>query len=59
MLLCTKADLTTIQDKVNKQDIFEVCRQESKNLNWQFKLISNVTIFASLPKNVPWDVQIQ
>ena len=27
MLLCSKADLTTIQNKVNKQDIIEVCTQ--------------------------------
>ena len=53
MLLCTKADLTTVQEKVIKQGIIEVCRQESKNTNWRFKLIANVTICASLPKNIP------
>ena len=31
MLLCTKADLTTIQNKVNKQDIIEVCTKERQN----------------------------
>ena len=53
MLLYTKADLTTIQNKVNKQDILEVCTQERQKTNWQFKLITNVTIFAALLKNVP------
>ena len=28
MLLCTKADSTSIQNKVNKQDIIEFCAQE-------------------------------
>ena len=53
LLLCTKADLTIIQNKVNKQDIIEVCTQERQNTKWQFKLITHVTIFAALLKNVP------
>ena len=53
VLLCTKADLTNIQNKVNKQDIIEVCTQERHSTKWQFKLITNVNIFAALLKNVP------
>ena len=53
IVLCTKADLTTIQNKVNKQDIIEVCTQERQNTKWRFKLITNVTIFAALLKNIP------
>ena len=53
LLLCTKADLTTKQNKVNKQDIIEICTQERQNTKWQFKLITNVTIIAALLKNVP------
>ena len=53
ILLCTKADLTTIQNKVNEQDIIEICTQERQNTKWRFKLITNVTIFAALLKNVP------
>ena len=52
ILLCTEADLTTIQDKANKQDIIEICTQERQNTKWRFKLITNVTIFAALLKNV-------
>ena len=51
--LCTKADMTNIQNKVNKQDIIEVCTQERHRTKWRFKLITNVTIFAALLKNVP------
>ena len=52
-LLCTKADLITIQEKVEKFVIVEQCTQERQNTKWQFKLITNVTIFASLLKNIP------
>ena len=52
-LLCTKADLITIQGKVEKFDIVEQCTQERQNTKWRFKLITNVTIFAALLKNIP------
>ena len=52
-LLCTKADLITIQGKVQMFDIVEQCTQESQNTNWRFKLITNVTIFAALLKKHP------
>ena len=52
-LLCTKADLKTIQGKVEKFDIVEQCTQERQNTKWRFKLITNVTIFAALLKNIP------
>ena len=51
MLLCTKADLTTIQNKVKRQDIknknkrqdiIEVCTQERQNTKWRFKLTNNL-----------------
>ena len=52
-LLCTKADLTTIKGKVEKFDTVEQCTQERQNTKWRFKLITNVTIFAALLKNIP------
>ena len=51
-LHCTKADLITIQGKVEKFDIVEQCTQERQNTKWRFKLITNVTIFAALLKNI-------
>ena len=53
MLLCTKADLTTIQIMVNKQDIIEVRTQGRQNTKLRFKLNTFVTIFAALGKSVP------
>ena len=52
MLLCTKADLTVLQNKAIKQDVIKICTQERQNTKWQYKLIPNVTIFAALLKNV-------
>ena len=51
-LLCTKAELITIKGKVEKIDIVEQCTQERQNTTWRFKLITNVTIFAALLKNI-------
>ena len=51
-LLCTKADLISIQGKVEKFDIVEQCTQERQNTKWKFKLITNVTIFAAVLKNI-------
>ena len=53
MLLCTEADLTTTQNKVNKQDIFVVCTQERQNTKWRFQLITNVSILLALLTNLP------
>ena len=52
-LLCTKADLITIQGKVEKFDIVEQCTQERQKTKWRFKLIANVTFFDALLKNIP------
>ena len=52
-LLCTKADLTIIQGKVEKFDIVEQYTQERQNTKWRFKLNTNITIFAALLKNNP------
>ena len=52
-LLCTKADLITIQEKIEKFDIVEQCTQERQNTKWRFKLITNVTFFAAILKNGP------
>ena len=52
-LLCTKADLITIQEKVENFDIVEQCTQKCQNKKWSFKLIANVIIFDALLKNIP------
>ena len=54
-LLCTKADLITIQGKVEKFDIVKQCTRERQNTKWRFMLITNVTNFAALLKNIPME----
>ena len=56
-LLCTKADLISIQGKVEKFAIVEQYTQERQNTKWRFKLITNVTIVAALLKNIPMGCQ--
>ena len=52
-LLGTKAGLITIQGKVEKFDIAEQCTQERQNTKLRLNLITNLTLFAVLLKNVP------
>ena len=52
-VLCTKADLISIQGKAENFDNVEQCTQERQNPKWRFKLMNNVTIFAALLKNIP------
>ena len=56
-ILCTKADLLTIQGENEKFDIGEQCTQERQNTKWRFKLITNVTVFAALLKTSQCDVR--
>ena len=52
-LLCSKGDLVTLQDRVEKMDLMEKCAQERENTKWRFALTTNVTIFCALLKNIP------
>ena len=52
-LLCSKGDLVSLQDRVEKMDLVETCAQERENTKWQFALTTNVTIFSALLKNIP------
>ena len=45
--------MITIQGKVEKYDIVEQCTQERQNTKWRFNLITKVTIFIALLKNIP------
>ena len=49
-LHCTKANLLTIQEKIEK--FVGQCTQERQSTSWRFKLITNVTIFAGVLKHI-------
>ena len=52
-LLCTQADMTNLKDRMQKMDIVDLCTRERANTKWKFYKLTNLTIFASLLKDVP------
>ena len=45
--------MTNLKDRMQKLDIFEICTRERANTTWKFYKLTNLTIFASLLKDVP------
>ena len=52
-LACTQTDMTHLKDKMQKMDIGDLCTPERANTKWNFYKLTNLTIFASLLKDVP------
>ena len=52
-LVCTQVDMTNLKDRMQKMDIVDICTQERANTKWKRYKITNLTIFASLLKDVP------
>ena len=52
-LLCTQADLTNLKDRMQKKDNVDTCTRKRANTKWKFYKLTNITIFSSLPKDVP------
>ena len=52
-LVCTQADKTNLKNRMQKMDIVDLCTREGANTKWKFYKLTNLTIFASLLKNVP------
>ena len=52
-LVCTQADKTTLKDRMQKMDIVDICTRDRANTKWKFYKLTNLTIFASLLKDVP------
>ena len=51
-LLCSKGNLVSLQDRVEKMDLVETCARERENTKRRFALTTNVTIFCALLKNI-------
>ena len=51
--VCTQADMTTSKDRMQKKDIVDLCTRERANTKWKFYKLTNLTVFASLLKDVP------
>ena len=52
-LVCTQADMTNLKDRMQEMDIVDICTRERSNTKWKFYKLTNLTIFASLLKDVP------
>ena len=52
-LVCTQADMTSLKDRVQEVDILYICTRERANTKWKFYKLTNLTLFASLLKDVP------
>ena len=50
--VCTQADMTDLKDRMQKMDIVDICTRERSNTKWKIYKRTNVTIFASLLKDV-------
>ena len=51
--LCTQADMNNLKDRMHKMDIVDICTRERANTKWKFYKLRNITVFASLLKDVP------
>ena len=52
-LVCTHEDLANLKYFLNKTDLIEFCTRERMNTKWRFYKLTNLTLFAALPKDVP------
>ena len=52
-LVCTQTDMTNLKDRMQKMDIVDICTRERVNTKWKIYKLTNLTIFASLLKDVP------
>ena len=50
--VCTQADRANMKDRMHKMDIDDFCTRERAITNWKFYKRTNLTLFASLQKNV-------
>ena len=52
-LVCTRDDLAKLKGFLNKTNVIESCGRERMNTKWRFYKLTNLTVFAALPKDVP------
>ena len=51
-IVCTQADMTNLKDRMQKMDIVDLFTRERANTMWKFYKLTNLTLFASLLKDV-------
>ena len=58
-LVCTHDDLAKFKKFLNKTDVIESCSREKMNKKWRFYKLTNLTVFAALPKTYLWGATTQ
>ena len=51
--VCTHDDLVKLKDFLIKTEVIESCSRERMNTKWRFYMLTNLTVFAALLKDVP------
>ena len=52
-LVSSPDDFVNLIENLQKMDIIDLCTRERANTKWKFYKLSNLTIFAALPKVIP------
>ena len=52
-LLCTQGDMSNVENRKQKMVFVDLCTRDRANTNWKNYKLTNLTIFASLLKDVP------
>ena len=52
-LVCTQADMTSLKNRMQEMDFVDVCTRERTNTKWKFYRLTNLTVLASLLKDMP------
>ena len=52
-LVSNKDDMAKLKEILKKTDVIESCTEERTNTNWRFFKLTNLTIFAALPRDIP------
>ena len=50
--LCSQAAMTNLKNRMHKTDIVDICTREKTNTKWKFCKLTNLTLFASLLKDL-------
>ena len=54
-LVCIQADMTCLENRMQKMDTVVICARERTNAEWNLYKLTNLTDFASLLKDVRFD----
>ena len=52
-LVSNKDDMTKLKEILKKTDVIESCTKERSNTKWMFFILTNLTIFAALLRDIP------